>query len=171
MLNNPLITVRLSTDFSSLPEKDAPDSFVFYSGAIDQYFGWKLGRLEWRTCDFKLERLNIPDFQGVGEVNYPEESVKFTRIHEYRHYHPERKSPDKTIIATEFSRACTPSDEPFYPVRTVDNLALYQRYRDLAEQVSDRIIFGGRLGSYSYFDMDDTVFDALETFHRMSALR
>ena len=171
MLSNPLITVRLSTDFSSLPEKDAPDSFVFYSGAIDQYFGWKLGRLEWRTCDFKLERLNIPDFQGVGEVNYPEESVKFTRIHEYRHYHPERKSPDKTIIATEFSRACTPSDEPFYPVRTVDNLALYQRYRDLAEQVSDRIIFGGRLGSYSYFDMDDTVFDALETFHRMSVLR
>ena len=168
MLNNPLITVRLSTDFSTIPEKDDPDSFVFYSGAIDEYFGWKFGRLEWRTCDFKVERLNIPDFQGVGEVNYPEETVKHTRIHEYKHYHPERKSTDKTIIATEYSRKCTPADEPFYPVRTADNLALYRRYRDLAEQVSDRIIFGGRLGSFSYFDMDDTVSDALKTVRRMS---
>jgi len=164
MLNHPLITVCLSTDFSSLPEKDDPDTFVVYSGAIDEYFGWKLGRLEWRTCDFKLERLNISDFQGVGEVNYPEESVKHTRIHEYKHYHPERRNSEKTIIATEYSRACTPSDEPFYPVRTLGNKLLHDEYRKLATQLSGRIIFGGRLGSYSFFDMDDSVKDALRIF-------
>ena len=167
MLHHPLITVRLSTDFSSIPEKDDPESFVFYSGAIDEYFGWNLGRLEWRTSDFMVECLNQPDFQGVGEVNYPEESVKHTRIHEYKHYHPERRRTDKTIIATEYSRTCARSDEPFYPIRTHRNMELYQAYQEQALRLSDRIVFGGRLGCYSYLDMDKSVAHALKTIQGM----
>lgn len=160
------ITVRLNTDWFDLRDSVDDDTLVVYTGAIDRFFDCRLGALEWRAIDFEAERFDIPDFQGTSVINNADATTPYTRIHEFRHYHPERSYPDKTIIFREYSRSASSADEPYYPVGDERNRRLYAAYQDLAAQLSN-VIFGGRLGSYRYYDMDDVIAAALEESDRL----
>ena len=140
-----------------------PDVPIYYSGPLDALFGFRFGHLPWRTLRFETEKLAVRDFQGTSVVNYVEAEVPFTRIHEFKHYHPEAKdvmASPKTIITREFSRAWAPGDEPYYPIDNAESRALMDRYRAEAAQYP-LLIVGGRLGGYKYLDMDQSIGAAL----------
>lgn len=138
---------------------------VFYSGPIDALFGYKFGPLPWRSLRFERERVAVQDYQGTSVVNYTGADVPFTRIHEFKHYHPEDAKVmggASTIICREYPQTWALGDEPYYPVDTPASrelLALYQA--EAAKQ--DNLIVGGRLGGYRYYDMDRSIGNALET--------
>lgn len=138
---------------------------VFYSGPIDALFGYKFGPLPWRSLRFERERVAVQDYQGTSVVNYTGADVPFTRIHEFKHYHPEDAKvmgSASTIICREYPQTWALGDEPYYPVDTPASrelLALYQA--EAAKQ--DNLIVGGRLGGYRYYDMDRSIGNALET--------
>ena len=161
------IEVKLNTAFNDVKESIDSDTLVLYTGAIDEFFNYSLGALEWRTVDFTAERFDYSDYQGTTVMNYAEEEVPFTRIHEFKHYHPERPDTGKTLIYKEFSRFAKPGDEPYYPVFTERNRQLYTSYIALAEKQAPNVVFGGRLGLYKYLDMDDTIEAALEAFESL----
>lgn len=165
------IEVRLSTDWFAVRDElraQNPDAPVVYTGPLDRYFDYSEGRLGWRTLDFETEVLDTGDFQGTPVMNYNDADVPFTRIHEFRHFHPERDSypTDKTVIMREYSRFADENDEPYYPINTPDDRAKLQRYRDLAkaETASAKVLFGGRLGTYQYLDMHMAIASALTMF-------
>ena len=165
------IEVRLSTDWFDVREQlraDSPDAPVVYTGPVDRYFEYSAGRLGWRTLDFETEVLDTGDFQGTPVMNYNDADVPFTRIHEFRHFHPERDSypDDKTVIMREFSRFAENDDEPYYPINTPEDRAMLTTYRDLArtETASAGVLFGGRLGTYQYLDMHMAIASALTMF-------
>jgi UDP-galactopyranose mutase len=162
MLDHPNITVQTGRDYFATAGELAADAVVVYTGPIDAYFGNRLGKLGWRTLDLELERLPLADFQGTSVMNYADLDAGFTRIHEFRHYHPERRyRSDMTLIMREYSRAAKPGDEPYYPINTSSDKALYDRYKAMAEQ-EPRTIFGGRLGTYRYLDMHQAIGAALK---------
>lgn len=165
MVENPLIRVVTGTDFFTV--RDAlPAVPVVYTGAIDRYFGYRLGRLNWRTLDFEREVVATDDYQGTAVMNYADADIPFTRIHEFRHLHPERRATaGRTVIFREYSRTAGPADEPYYPVNTAADRCLYDGYRDLAKRETN-VIFGGRLGTYRYLDMHQAVGAALKAFTR-----
>jgi UDP-galactopyranose mutase len=164
MAQSPLIEVRLETDFFDVRDEVVGDAPVVYTGALDRYFDYREGRLGWRTLDFESEVLPVKDHQGTPVMNYAEESVPYTRIHEFRHFHPERDYPDdKTIIMREYSRFAEDDDEPYYPINTAADREMLLRYRELAAQ-EDGVIFGGRLGTYQYLDMHMAIAAALHTW-------
>jgi UDP-galactopyranose mutase len=170
MADHPNIEVRLDTDFfdASQPINKAAvvgQAPVVYTGPIDRYFDYSEGALSWRTLDFEQEVLPIGDFQGTPVMNYADADVPYTRIHEFRHFHPERTNypSDKTIIMREFSRFATRDDEPYYPVNTADDRAGLLRYRELQAGEPD-VYFGGRLGTYQYLDMHMAIASALTMF-------
>ncbi|MGN6444424.1 UDP-galactopyranose mutase [Amnibacterium sp.] len=165
MADHPRITVRLSTDFftSDLFGKDATVGQVpvVYTGPVDEYFGSSLGPLSWRTLDFEREVLPVGDFQGTSVMNYSDLDVPYTRIHEFKHFHPERDSPaDATVIMREFSRFAEPYDEPYYPVNRPADRDRLLRYREFMQDEQD-VFFGGRLGTYQYLDMHMAIGSAL----------
>ena len=135
---------------------------VYYSGPIDALFGYKFGPLPWRTLTFETERLHNPNYQNCAVVNYPEPTIPFTRIHEYRHYHPDKACrTEQTIITREYPRAWKPGDEPYYPVENPESERLLELYRaELSRH--PYITAGGRLGAYRYYDMDDAIASALD---------
>ena len=152
------IEVRLSAKFEEL---DGDFDHVIYSGPIDRYFNFSLGRLGYRTLDFKSTR-TTGDFQGTPVLNYCDESVPFTRITEHKHFAPwEEAGIARTICYHEFSRACEPDDIAYYPIRQVEEQAMLIRYVDLARH-TEGVTFVGRLGTYRYLDMDTTIGEALE---------
>ncbi|KAA8719850.1 UDP-galactopyranose mutase [Corynebacterium spheniscorum] len=154
------IEVRLNTDFFEVRE-ELPDVPVVYTGPLDRYFDYSEGRLGWRTLDFETEVLDIPDFQGTSVMNYNDADVPYTRIHEFRHFHPERDYPkDKTVIMKEYSRFAEADDEPYYPINTPEDRAMLKKYRELAAQEKN-VYFGGRLGTYQYLDMHMAIASAL----------
>lgn len=136
---------------------------VFYSGPIDALFGYKYGPLPWRSLRFETERVQVADWQGTSVVNYTGAEVPWTRIHEFKHYHPEQTdvmSCPQSIICREYPQTWKPGDEPYYPVDTESSRKLLERYRsDLAELPN--VIVGGRLGEYRYYDMDQSIGRAL----------
>jgi UDP-galactopyranose mutase len=158
ILKHERIEVRLNKRFT---RSDAQDfDHVFYSGPLDGYFDFELGRLGYRTLDF--ERFNYDgDYQGCAVMNYGDLDVPFTRITEHKHFSPWEKH-EKSICYREFSRACEDGDIPYYPIRMADEKALLERYvqRASAEQ---QVTFVGRLGTYRYLDMDVTIREALDT--------
>ena len=166
MADHPNIDVKLSTDFfdESQPiNKSATvgNVPVVYTGPVDRYFDHSAGELSWRTLDFEREVVEVGDYQGTSVMNYADASVPYTRIHEFRHFHPEREYPaDKTIIMREFSRFADRGDEPYYPVNTPHDRAALLAYRDLQEGEHD-VFFGGRLGTYQYLDMHMAIGSAL----------
>ncbi|MCO5996767.1 UDP-galactopyranose mutase [Actinoallomurus rhizosphaericola] len=162
MADHPGIEVRLGTDFFDL---DAVGNVpVVYTGPLDRYFGHREGALGWRTLDFELEVLPTGDFQGTPVMNYADEDVPYTRIHEFRHFHPERDHPgDRTVIMREYSRFAGPADEPYYPIDTPADRAMLHRYRELARAEKD-VLFGGRLGTYKYLDMHMAIASALTMY-------
>lgn len=165
------IDVRLNCDY--LEDKDgwaAQAKKIIYTGPIDAYFNYSLGILEYRSVHFETELLDTPNFQGNAAVNYTDRETPWTRIIEHKWF--EQISPaeqqkyreehgDKTVISREYSSEWKPGDEPYYPVNDEKNSALLARYQELAEKES-RVIFGGRLGSYKYYDMDQVIAAALE---------
>jgi UDP-galactopyranose mutase len=137
---------------------------LIYTGPIDRYFDYRAGELGWRTLDFQREVLPVGDFQGASVVNYPDADAAFTRIHEFRHLHPERSyTPDRTVIFREFSRFAGKSDEPYYPINTPADRSGYDAYRAMAAG-EPNVIFGGRLGTYRYLDMHQAIGAALRVF-------
>jgi UDP-galactopyranose mutase len=169
MADHPNIEVRLNTDFfdESQPvnKSAAVGSIpVVYTGPIDRYFDYTGGTLSWRTLDFEKEVLPIGDFQGTPVMNYADADVPYTRIHEFRHFHPERDYPtDKTVIMREFSRFANHDDEPYYPVNTTADRESLLGYREL-QAGEPNVFFGGRLGTYQYLDMHMAIGSALSMY-------
>ncbi|MCC4267063.1 MAG: UDP-galactopyranose mutase [Microbacterium sp.] len=168
MADHPNIDLRLGTDFFDRDQPLHRDAVVgsvdvVYTGPVDAYFGYAEGALTWRTLDFEREVLDIPDFQGTSVMNYADAEVPYTRIHEFRHFHPERADEyprDRTVIVREFSRFAGASDEPYYPVNTSADRARLLAYRQCAAR-EPRVWFGGRLGTYQYLDMHMAIASAL----------
>jgi len=166
MIDHPRIDVRLGTDFFDESHELSNSHVVgqvpvVYTGPIDRYFGFNAGALSWRTLDFETEIIACEDFQGTAVMNYADLDVGFTRIHEFRHFYPDRDQPhDATVISREFSRFAKPGDEPYYPVRTRHDLDTLSAYNRAARREPD-VFFAGRLGTYTYLDMDATISSAL----------
>lgn len=155
------IEVRLNTDYLEYKEElDALAEKVVYTGPIDAYFNYKLGTLEYRSVRFENETLDIPNFQGNAAVNYTDRETPWTRIIEHKWFEfgkdEDGNELPKTIISREYSSEWKPGDEPYYPVNDAKNGALYAEYKKLAESES-KVIFGGRLGEYKYYDMDQVI--------------
>lgn len=164
MLNG--IEVKLNTDYfddreywNSLAEK------IIYTGPIDAYFNYRLGNLEYRSVRFEIEVLDKPNFQGNAAVNYTDAETPWTRIieHKWFEFGKDENGNDlpKTVISSEYSSEWKPGEEPYYPVNDEKNGKLYAAYKELSEK-EDRVIFGGRLGEYKYYDMDQVIAVALD---------
>jgi len=165
MVDHPRIEVRLGTEFSSLRSGLIGNVPVVYTGPLDAYFGYAAGDLGWRTLDFDMEVKATGDFQGTPVMNYADEDVPFTRIHEFRHFYPERDwyPTDRTVIMREYSRFAERGDEPYYPINTAEDRARLLTYRELTEGEPD-VLFGGRLGTYKYLDMHMAIGSALSMY-------
>lgn len=160
------IEVLLEIDYLEHKEKlDGLAEKVVYTGPIDAYFGYKLGHLQYRSVRFETEILDKPNFQGNAAVNYTDRETPWTRIIEHKWFQFGRDDEGyelpKTVISREYSSEWKPGDEPYYPVNDEANSALYARYKKLAEG-EEKVLFGGRLGQYKYYDMDAVVAAALE---------
>ena len=154
------IEVRLNTNYlDNREEFDAMADKIVYTGMIDQFYDYKLGVLEYRSVRFETEELPMENYQGNAVVNYTEREVPYTRIIEHKHF--EFGKQPTTIISREYSSEWKKGDEPYYPVNNDKNNALYQQYKELADK-EHKVIFGGRLGGYKYYDMDKVIAAALE---------
>lgn len=161
-------SVLLNTDYlSNREELNALSRQVIYTGQIDAYFDYRFGELEYRSLNFKTEVLNTDNHQGIAIVNYTDKETPFTRIIEHKHF--EFGTQPKTVISREYSVAWKRGDEPYYPVNDIRNNALYAKYRELADKES-KVIFGGRLGEYKYYDMDKVIEAALDTCEALGTL-
>lgn len=175
------LEVRLETDYFEDPElqrlKDQ-GILTIYTGPIDRFYDYQFGELKWRSLDLQKEVLDVDDFQGCPVMNYADLEPKYTRIHEFKHFHPERTNDPayantayapnsgKTVIVREYSKTWTRTDEPYYPVNTAEDRAKLQQYQSLAAKEAN-VIFGGRLGEYAYYDMDKTIASALAKFEEI----
>ena len=160
------VEVRLNTDYLEHKEElDALAKKVIYTGPIDAYFGYRLGALEYRSVRFETEVLDIPNFQGNAAVNYTDRETPWTRIIEHKWFQfgkdEEGRELPKTVISREYSSEWKVGDEPYYPVNDERNGELYRQYKALAEK-EKKVIFGGRLGEYKYYDMDQVIAAALD---------
>jgi UDP-galactopyranose mutase len=164
MADHPKIEIRLDTDFFDVADDLKGRVPVVYTGPVDEYFSHSEGRLSWRTVDLESEIVAVDDFQGTPVMNYADEEVPWTRIHEFKHFHPERTYlPGRTVIVHEYSRFAEEGDEPYYPVNTAEDRAKLLKYRDLAKK-EPMVLFGGRLGTYKYLDMHMAIGSALSMF-------
>ena len=158
------IDVRLEAEY--LADKagwDALADRVVYTGAVDAYFGYCYGPLEYRSVRFETEVLDTDNYQGNAVVNYTDAETPYTRIIEHKHF--EFGTQPKTVISREYSQEWQPGTEPYYPVNDEKNTALYSRYQALADR-EEKVIFGGRLGQYRYYDMDAVIASALDAAER-----
>lgn len=176
MADHPNIDVKLDTDFFDETQplnKSATVGQVpiVYTGPIDRYFDFSAGELSWRTLDFEEEVLDVADFQGTPVMNYADADVPYTRIHEFKHFHPERADrhpTDRTVIMREYSRFATRDDEPYYPVNTPEDRSGLLSYRELQKGEAG-VHFGGRLGTYQYLDMHMAIGSALTMWNNTLA--
>ena len=159
--------IRLDCDFFAHREElEALADKVVFTGAIDEYYGYRFGKLEYRTVRFETEILDMPNYQGNAVVNYTEREVPYTRVIEHKHFEmfgEEVYQCPKTVISKEYSSEWTEGSEPYYPVNDERNNALYQKYKELADKETN-VIFGGRLAEYKYYDMHHIVEKALRLF-------
>jgi UDP-galactopyranose mutase len=159
------IEIRLNTDFFAMRSSLAGNVPVVYTGPLDAYFDYAAGDLGWRTLDFETEVLGTGDFQGTPVMNYADSDVPFTRIHEFRHFYPDRDwyPDDKTVIMREYPRLAGRGDEPYYPINTAEDRSRLLRYREMADR-EPGVLFGGRLGTYKYLDMHMAIGSALSMY-------
>lgn len=178
------VIVKLKTDYfkdANIKRLRDDGIMTIYTGPIDQFYDYQFGELSWRSLKLDKEIVNVHDFQGCPVMNYNDLEPKYTRIHEFKHFHPERadnttKWPgyapdyDKTVIVREYSKAWQQGDEPYYPINTAKDKAKLAKYQDLtrADQ-SKQIYFGGRLGEYAYYDMDKSFASALQLADQLMA--
>lgn len=164
LLAAPNIDVLMDTDYFAVRDLIPADCLVIYTGPIDRFFDYRFGMLGWRSLCFEKEVVPVGDFQGTAVMNYADEEVPFTRIHEFRHYHDERPYPtDSTVIYREYSLSGSRDMDPYYPVNTAHDRETYEQYCQLAAQ-EQNVLFGGRLGTYSYLDMDRVIEQALQMY-------
>ena len=163
--------IQLNTDFFDDKEKwfSLADKII-YTGTIDKYFDYQFGELEYRSLRFETETLEKTNFQGNAVINYTDAETPYTRIIEHKHFEPENKAAMEkpvTIITREYPATWKKGDEPYYAVNDEQNSVLYAKYKELADK-QDKVIFGGRLGMYRYFDMDDTILAAWKIAEEIS---
>ena len=168
MLDNPNIRLRLNTEWNDIRADMRPDQTVVYTGPIDAYFGHAEGHLGWRTTRFEEQVLATADHQGTAAMNEADLDVPYTRTIEYRHLYPARPYPaDRTVIVREYPRFAAGSDEPFYPIGTPEDRARMVRYQARA-QLERNVLFGGRLGTYTYLDMHQAIAMALRDWKALA---
>ena len=160
------VEVKLGVDYLADKENwDSQASTIIYTGPIDEYYGYSLGNLEYRSVRFENELLDIPSFQGNAAVNYTDRETPWTRIIEHKWFEfgkdADGNDLPKTVISREYSSEWKLGDEPYYPVNDEKNSSLYAKYKELADKES-KVVFGGRLGEYKYYDMDQVIAAALE---------
>lgn len=160
------VEVRLNTDFRDLPKDIAKT--IIYTGCIDEYFGYRLGHLAYRSVRFETEELDMADYQGNAVVNYTSWDQPYTRIIEHKHF--EFGTQPTTVISKEYSAEWKPGMEPYYPVNDAENGELYQKYKALAD-AEGNVLFGGRLGQYKYYDMDKVIRAALDDVNKLNENR
>lgn len=165
------IEVRLNVDYlANKRELDSLANTIIYTGAIDAYFGYSLGALEYRSVRFETEVLDMPNFQGNAAVNYTDCETPWTRIIEHKWFEfgkdGEGKDLEKTVISREYSSEWMQGDEPYYPVNDEKNELLLKKYQEMARN-ENKVVFGGRLGEYKYYDMDQVIAAALKTVSEM----
>jgi UDP-galactopyranose mutase len=164
MADQDKIRIETCTDFFTNKDLYRAADLIVYTGPLDRFFDFKHGLLGWRTLDFEIETIPIDDFQGTSVMNYADENVPFTRIHEFQHLHPERsKKTASTVVMKEFSRTSAMDDEPYYPIKTESDRQSLEKYRGLMAS-TPQVIFGGRLGTYNYLDMHMAIASALQVF-------
>jgi UDP-galactopyranose mutase len=167
MLSSPRIDTELDTDFFDRIDSFSSDQLIVYSGPIDRYFGYSKGELSWRTLDFELEKIETKQFQENSVINYADVETPYTRIHEFKLFHPERmQSNEATIISREYSRRANKDDEPYYPVGTAKDREILGEYKAMSGALKN-VYFGGRLGSYQYLDMHMAINQAMVTFKQI----
>lgn len=166
LLSSPLISIKTDTDFFEFRSQLPAECKIIYTGPVDRYFNYKHGHLGWRTLDFDRETMPVVDYQGTSVMNYADREPKYTRIHEFKHYHPERDhSKPGTVIFREYSRFANKADEPYYPINTEADKVMFQKYREEMDR-EPQVLFGGRLATYKYLDMHQVIGAALLTFER-----
>jgi UDP-galactopyranose mutase len=170
MADHPNISILLDTDFLDESQPISKSRIVgripvVYTGPLDRYFEYSEGELGWRTLDFERQVLDVADFQGTPVMNYADATVPYTRIHEFKHFHPERTNypADRTVIMREYSRFAERTDEPYYPVNSSSDRERVLRYRSLTNAEPD-VYFGGRLGTYQYLDMHMAIGSAMSMY-------
>jgi UDP-galactopyranose mutase len=164
MLDHPNIRIELGVDFFNIKPDLPEDLPMVYTGPIDRFFDYCEGELGWRTIDFEQEIKPVGDFQGTAVMNYADEDIPYTRILEFRHFNPERNyQTEKTVVVREYSRFAKRTDEPYYPIDTANDKAVYARYKARAD-AEKNVFFGGRLGTYRYLDMHQAIGAALKHY-------
>ncbi len=167
MIIHPKIALATGVDFFQVRDQISKVQKVIYTGPVDQYFNYSKGHLSWRTLDLEVQKLGTGDFQGTSVMNYGDLKVPFTRIHEFKHLHPERAhNLDQTIIMKEYSRRSEILDEPYYPVNSSEDKKMLSEYRNMQINESN-VYFGGRLGRYQYLDMHMAIASALKLADRI----
>ena len=168
LLSHDNIEVQLNTDFFLIQDQIPSDCKIIFTGMIDQLFQSKYGRLVWRGLNFEWDTVSVSDYQGTSVMNYADLEIPFTRIHEFKHYHPERVeafcSP-RSVICREFPKSHCKGEEAFYPVNDSKNQQIFDFYVSEAA-INKNLILGGRLGSYKYWDMDEAIEHALLCFEK-----
>lgn len=163
LLQNKKIKLQLNEKFNLNDNKFSAKYMTIYTGPLDSLFEFKFGKLEWRSLKFKKKIINLKDFQGTSVINYPEKKFKFTRIHEPRHLHIDRKYPNnKTLIIEEYPTLN--NEEPYYPINDQKNRLTHRKYKTESNKIN-KFEFGGRLADYAYYDMDMTISAALKKFN------
>lgn len=164
------IDTMVDTDFFADREKwESMADNIIFTGKIDEYFNYSLGKLEYRTVRFETETLDTPNYQGNAVINYTSRDIPYTRIIEHKHFEmfgAEVYDCPKTVISKEFSTEWADGMEPFYPVNDEKNASLYEQYRTLADSI-DNVYFGGRLAEYKYYDMAPTIEAAMKLWERI----
>lgn len=167
LLSSDLIDVKTNVDY--LEHRDMiseRDTKIIYTGMIDQFFDYKLGALEYRSLKFETKVRNMSNYQGNAVVNYTDAEHQFTRIIEHKHFEFGKGNEGKTVITYEYPQAWRRGKEPYYPINNLRNKSLYKQYTSLAKLEATNVIFGGRLGQYRYYNMDQTIMAALQVVHR-----
>lgn len=164
MLADDKITVETGVDFFDKKDEYLKNyDKVLFTGMIDQFFDYKLGELEYRSLRFETEELDVDNYQGNAVVNYTDAETLYTRVIEHKHFEFGKGDKDKTVITREYPADWKRGDEPYYPVNDKRNNSLYKEYQNLASKEAGNVIFGGRLGQYRYYNMDQVIAAALVT--------
>lgn len=167
LLDNDLIQVETNNDFFDNKEKYLKSDYkIIFTGMIDQFFDYKLGELEYRSLKFNTEVLNQDNYQGNAVVNYTDSETPFTRIIEHKHFEFGKSNKGKTVITHEYPAKWNRGDEPYYPINNKSNKELYSKYVKVAREECPNVVFGGRLGQYRYYNMDQTIMAAFQVVKR-----
>lgn len=166
ILSHPNIELKLNTDYYDIKEQIPADCKIIFTGMLDKFLNYKYGALDWRSLDFEWKTHDVADYQGTTVMNYGDIEVPYTRIHEFKHFHPERKemfNKNQTLISIEYPKTFKIGEEAYYPINDEKNTKIYNLYKEEIKK-NPNIIIGGRLGAYKYWDMDKAIENALDTF-------